>query len=147
MPREIQLATDLSTEANIGALILLVDDENAILDMLEMVLGGAGYECLRANNASEAQVMVLDHKPDLVLLDWMMPNISGLDLLRRWRRDELTAHLPVIMLTAKGEEGSKVVGLDSGADDYLSKPFSPRELQARIRSVLRRAGPENGLDR
>ena len=109
------MANVLSTGANNGGLILLVDDENAILDMLEMVLGGAGYECLRANNARDAQVMILDHKPDLVLLDWMMPNISGLDLLRRWRRDELTAHLPVIMLTAKGEEGSKVAGLDSGA--------------------------------
>ncbi len=122
--------------------ILIVDDERAIRDMLKVALDMADFNCLEAQNAREAQVCVVDQRPDLVLLDWMMPEVSGIELLRRWRRSEQTRDLPVIMLTARGEEENTIKGLDSGADDYLSKPFSPRELVARIRSLLRRTAPE-----
>lgn len=122
--------------------ILIVDDEKPIRDMLKVALDMADFDCLEAANAKEAQICIADHMPDLVLLDWMMPEVSGIELLRRWRRDELTRSLPVILLTAKGEEDSTIKGLDTGADDYVSKPFSPRELVARIRSLLRRAVPE-----
>ena len=120
------------------ARILVVDDEPAIRDMIAVALEVAGFECLRAENARVAHALIIDQQPDLVLLDWMMPETSGLELLRRLRRDELTAHLPVILLTAKAEEDNQVQGLDSGADDYISKPFSPRALIARIRALLRR---------
>lgn len=118
--------------------ILIVDDESAIRDMVTVALEVAGYKCLQAENARTAHALIIDESPDLVLLDWMMPDTSGLELLRRLRRDELTAKLPVIMLTAKTEEDNLVQGLDSGADDYMTKPFSPRELIARIKSTLRR---------
>ena len=120
--------------------ILIVDDEAPIRDMLRVALEMSDFECLEAQNAYEAQVMVTDFNPDLVLLDWMMPEVSGIELLRRWRRNAETQNLPVIMLTAKAEEESSVRGLDSGADDYMTKPFSPRELVARIKSLLRRVG-------
>jgi len=118
--------------------VLIVDDERAIRDMVTVALEVAGYRCLQAENARDAHALIIDENPDLVLLDWMMPETSGLELLRRLRRDELTAKLPVIMLTAKAEEDNMIQGLDSGADDYMSKPFSPRELIARIKSTLRR---------
>jgi two-component system phosphate regulon response regulator PhoB len=118
--------------------VLIVDDESAIRDMVSVALEVAGYRCLQAENARNAHALIIDESPDLVLLDWMMPETSGLELLRRLRRDELTAKLPVIMLTAKAEEDNMIQGLDSGADDYISKPFSPRELVARIKSTLRR---------
>ena len=117
--------------------VLIVDDESAIRDMVTVALEIAGYRCLQAENARSAHALIIDENPDLVLLDWMMPETSGLELLRRLRRDELTAKLPVIMLTAKAEEDNMIQGLDSGADDYMSKPFSPRELIARIKSALR----------
>lgn len=120
------------------ATVLIVDDESAIRDMVSVALEVAGYRCLQAGNARTAHALIIDASPDLVLLDWMMPETSGLELLRRLRRDELTAKLPVIMLTAKAEEDNMIQGLDSGADDYMSKPFSPRELIARIKSILRR---------
>jgi two-component system phosphate regulon response regulator PhoB len=120
------------------ASILVVDDEPAIRDMIAVALEVAGFECLRAENARVAHALIIDKQPDLVLLDWMMPETSGLELLRRLRRDELTANLPVILLTAKTEEDNQVQGLDSGADDYITKPFSPRALIARIRALLRR---------
>ncbi|MGB5098136.1 MAG: phosphate regulon transcriptional regulator PhoB [Porticoccaceae bacterium] len=120
------------------ASILVVDDEPAIRDMIAVALEVAGFECLRAENARAAHALIIDKQPDLVLLDWMMPETSGLELLRRLRRDELTANLPVILLTAKTEEDNQVQGLDSGADDYITKPFSPRALIARIRALLRR---------
>ncbi|RLA41734.1 MAG: phosphate regulon transcriptional regulatory protein PhoB [Gammaproteobacteria bacterium] len=123
--------------------ILIVDDESAIRDMVTVALEMAGYRCLQAENARDAHALIIDESPDLVLLDWMMPETSGLELLRRLRRDELTAKLPVIMLTAKAEEDNMIQGLDSGADDYMSKPFSPRELIARIKSTLRRQGAQN----
>ncbi len=118
--------------------VLIVDDESAIRDMVSVALEVAGYRCLQAENARNAHALIIDESPDLVLLDWMMPETSGLELLRRLRRDELTSKLPVIMLTAKAEEDNMIQGLDSGADDYISKPFSPRELVARIKSTLRR---------
>ena len=122
--------------------VLIVDDESAIRDMVSVALEVAGYRCLQAENARNAHALIIDESPDLVLLDWMMPETSGLELLRRLRRDELTAKLPVIMLTAKAEEDNMIQGLDSGADDYMSKPFSPRELIARIKSILRRQETE-----
>lgn len=123
--------------------ILVVDDEAAIRDMLCIALEAADYNVIQAENAQQAHAAVLDRNPDLVLLDWMMPGTSGLELLRRLKRDELTEKLPVIMLTAKAEEDSKIYGLDSGADDYISKPFSPRELVSRVKAVLRRVGRED----
>lgn len=121
--------------------ILVVDDESSIRDMVQLSLELAGFHCLQAANAREAMGAILDSRPDLVLLDWMMPETSGYELLRRLRKDEHCARLPVIMLTAKVEEGNRVQGLDGGADDYVSKPFSPRELIARIRALLRRTAP------
>ena len=118
--------------------ILLVDDETAIRDMLSLALEAADYNVLVAENAQQAHATIIDRHPDLVLLDWMMPGTTGLELLRRLKRDELTAKIPVIMLTAKTEEDSKISGLDAGADDYISKPFSPRELMSRVKAVLRR---------
>lgn len=126
--------------------VLIVDDEPAIRDMLKVALEIADFNCIEAKNAYEAQVAVTDHKPDLVLLDWMMPEVSGIELLRRWRQHEETANLPVIMLTAKAEEDNAVRGLDTGADDYISKPFSPRELASRIRALVRRTQPETSED-
>ena len=119
--------------------VLVVDDEPGIRDMVQLSLELAGFRCLQAANAREAHALVLDERPDLVLLDWMMPDTNGYELLRRLRKDESTARLPVIMVTAKTEEASRVHGLEGGADDYVSKPFSPRELVARIRALLRRA--------
>jgi len=127
---------------NSKQMILVVDDEAAIRDMVQLALELAGFRCLQAANAREAHGAILDARPDLILLDWMMPETSGYELLRRLRKDEITARIPVIMLTAKAEEGNRVQGLEGGADDYVSKPFSPRELVARIRALLRRIAPE-----
>lgn len=118
--------------------ILIVDDEKAIRDMLRIALEMADYQCLEAGDAQEAHSLIIDEKPDLVLLDWMMPGTSGLELARRLKRDEVTSRTPIIMLTAKGEEDNKIQGLEIGADDYITKPFSPRELVARLKAVLRR---------
>lgn len=125
-----------------GRKILIVDDEPAIRDMLRVALEMADYNCLEAGNAQDAHALVVDEKPDLLLLDWMMPGTTGLELARRLKRDEVTADIPIIMLTAKGEEDNKIQGLDVGADDYITKPFSPRELVARLKAVLRRADPQ-----
>ncbi|MBQ0759590.1 MAG: phosphate regulon transcriptional regulator PhoB [Gammaproteobacteria bacterium] len=119
--------------------ILIVDDEAAIREMIRVGLELAGYECLEASNAQDAHGIIVDQRPDLVLLDWMMPVTSGLELLRRLRRDELTRDLLVIMLTAKDDEDNRVQGLDVGADDYITKPFSSRELMARIKAIMRRS--------
>ncbi|MDR5866501.1 phosphate regulon transcriptional regulator PhoB [Halomonas koreensis] len=121
--------------------VLIVDDEAPIREMIAVALEMADYRVLEADNAQTAHAMVVDHQPDLVLLDWMMPGTSGIELARRLKRDESTAELPIIMLTAKGEEDNKIQGLESGADDYITKPFSPRELVARLKAVLRRATP------
>lgn len=123
--------------------ILIVDDESAIRDMLRIALEMAEYRCLEASNAQDAHGLVIDEKPDLILLDWMMPGTSGIELARRLKRDDITSSIPIIMLTAKGEEDNKIQGLEVGADDYITKPFSPRELVARLKAVLRRADPQS----
>jgi len=125
--------------------VLVVEDESAIAELIAINLRHAGFEVTLAADADSAQASVDGMLPDLVLLDWMLPGESGLQLARRWRTDPRTRDLPIIMLTARAEESDKVVGLDAGADDYLSKPFSPKELLARIRAVLRRKAP-NTLD-
>ncbi|MGQ9424751.1 phosphate regulon transcriptional regulator PhoB [Gilvimarinus sp. F26214L] len=122
--------------------ILIVDDEAPIRDMLRVALEMADYRCLEAEDAQQAHGLIIDENPDLILLDWMLPQTSGIELARRLKRDEVTARTPIIMLTAKGEEDNKIQGLEVGADDYITKPFSPRELVARLKAVLRRAGPE-----
>jgi two-component system, OmpR family, phosphate regulon response regulator PhoB len=119
--------------------ILIVDDESAIRDMIGIALDTAGFNSLEAESALEAHVNIVDKRPDLVLLDWMLPGGSGIELARRLKREELTADIPIIMLTAKTSEDNKVQGLDVGVDDYVTKPFSPRELVARIKAVLRRS--------
>ncbi len=121
--------------------ILIVDDEAAIRQMVCLALSQAGYACLEAADTNEAQARILEQVPDLILLDWMLPGTSGVEYARRLRREKLTQKIPVIMLTARVEEEDKVRGLDSGADDYITKPFSTRELQARIKALLRRATP------
>ncbi|MBE0509735.1 MAG: phosphate regulon transcriptional regulator PhoB [Chromatiales bacterium] len=122
--------------------ILLVEDEAAIREMMRMALERAGYEISEAEDAIQAERQLSDGLPELVLLDWMLPGTSGIELARRLRKDEYTRELPIIMLTARSEEDDRIRGLESGADDYITKPFSPRELIARIKAVLRRASPE-----
>ena len=122
--------------------ILVVDDEPAIRQMLIFALSGEGYEYFEAGSADEAQIAIKESSPDLMLLDWMMPGLSGVDLARRLKRNPETKDLPIIMLTAKGEEQDKIKALDTGADDYITKPFSTQELLARIRAVLRRSSSE-----
>ncbi len=119
--------------------ILIVDDEPAIREMVAFALRKGDYEPAHAGDAREAQAAIADRVPDLILLDWMLPGTSGLELARRWRRDELTREVPIIMLTARGEENDRVGGLEAGVDDYVVKPFSARELLARIRAVMRRS--------
>src|SRR5690606_42079872 len=118
--------------------ILIVEDEPAIRDMVAFALRKAGMEAIHAADARAAQVAIGERVPDLILLDWMLPGMSGLDLARRLRRDELTRDVPIIMLTARGEENDRVNGLESGVDDYVVKPFSARGLVARITPLLRR---------
>ena len=124
------------------SLILVVEDESAIAELIAINLRHAGFEVVAAANAEAAQSAVDRILPDLVLLDWMLPGQSGVQLARRWRADARTRDLPLIMLTARAEEADKITGLDAGADDYLTKPFSTKELLARIRAVLRRKAPE-----
>jgi two-component system phosphate regulon response regulator PhoB len=123
--------------------VLVVEDEAAIAELISINLRHAGHAVTVAVNADEAQAAVDGQLPDLVLLDWMLPGQSGLALAKRWRSQARTRALPVIMLTARVEEADKIAGLDAGADDYLTKPFSPNELMARIRAVLRRKLPES----
>jgi two-component system phosphate regulon response regulator PhoB len=120
--------------------ILIVEDEPAIRQMIAFGLRRAGFEVREAVDYREAREALADQRPDLVLIDWMLPDMSGLELTRTLKRDRDTRELPVIMLTARAEEGDKVAGLETGADDYITKPFSPRELVARINAVLRRSG-------
>lgn len=119
--------------------VLVVDDEFAIRDMLRMALEIVDFRCLEAENIQDAHALVVDQRPDIVLLDWMLPGGSGIELLRRLKREEATREIPVIMLTAKTAEDNVIQGLDVGADDYITKPFAPRELIARIRALLRRS--------
>ncbi len=120
--------------------VLVVDDETAIRDMLRMALEIAEFRCIEADNIHDAYTQVVDERPDIVLLDWMLPGGSGLEMLRRLKRGDTTRDLPVIMLTAKTAEDNVIQGLDVGADDYITKPFAPRELIARVRALLRRSG-------
>ena len=122
--------------------VLVVEDESAIAELISINLRHAGYEVTIAADADQAQVAVDGVLPDLVVLDWMLPGQSGLMLAKRWRAQARTRELPIIMLTARAEEGDMMSGLDAGADDYLTKPFSTNELLARIRAVLRRKAPE-----
>ncbi|HEY2397077.1 MAG TPA: phosphate regulon transcriptional regulator PhoB [Rudaea sp.] len=123
--------------------ILIVEDEPAIRDMVAFALRKAGMEPAHAADARAAQGMIAERVPDLILLDWMLPGMSGLDLARRLRKEDLTRDVPIIMLTARGEETDRVGGLEAGVDDYVVKPFSPRELIARINAVMRRT---HGVD-
>ena len=122
--------------------ILVVEDEPAIQELIAVNLSFAGVLVVGADDAEQARVLIDAELPDLILLDWMLPGLSGLQMARQLRSDERTKEVPIIMLTAKGEETDKVEGLESGADDYITKPFSPKELMARIKAVLRRRAPQ-----
>ena len=126
--------------------ILVVEDEPAIRSLIEINLKRAGYAVALAADANVAQAIINESLPALVLLDWMLPGVSGIEYARRLRRDARTKTLPIIMLTARGEERDKVDALEGGADDYVTKPFSARELMARIKALLRRNAPHNTDD-
>ncbi|WP_445620331.1 phosphate regulon transcriptional regulator PhoB [Kushneria sp. Sum13] len=121
--------------------VLIVDDEAPIREMIAMALEMADFRILEAEDARTAHELVVDERPDLILLDWMLPGVSGIDLARRLKREPITRDIPIVLLTARCEEDNKVQGLESGADDYITKPFSPRELIARLKAVLRRTTP------
>ena len=125
-----------------AANILIVEDEPAIQELLALNIIQAGHQPIRALPVEQAQLIMQDTIPDLILLDWMLPGMSGIEFARKLKADELTKTIPIIMLTARGEETDKVRGLEVGADDYVTKPFSPRELNARIKAVLRRRSPQ-----
>ncbi len=127
--------------------ILVVEDERPIREMIAFGLRRAGFEVREAADAQSGRAEVANKRPDLLLVDWMLPDTSGLEFTRALKRDRETRELPVIMLTARAEEGDKVAGLEGGADDYITKPFSPRELLARINAVLRRTVPVEGTER
>lgn len=122
--------------------ILVVEDEPAIQELLALNITQAGHNAMRALSAEHAQELLRETMPDLILLDWMLPGTSGLEFARKLKSDNLTKSIPIIMLTARGDEYDKVRGLEVGADDYVTKPFSPRELNARIKAVLRRRAPQ-----
>ncbi|KAF0813997.1 Phosphate regulon transcriptional regulatory protein PhoB [Andreprevotia sp. IGB-42] len=122
--------------------ILLVEDEPAIQELIAFNLTQAGHHVMRADSAESAQNIVRNALPDLILLDWMLPGMTGIELAKKLRAEERTKTIPLIMLTARSDEQDKITGLDTGADDYITKPFSPRELQARIKAVLRRRAPQ-----
>lgn len=121
-----------------SAKILIVEDEPAIQELLAFNVTQAGFRAMRAEGAESAWLQIRQDLPDLILLDWMLPGTSGLLLAKQFRSDAATSNIPIIMLTARAEERDKILGLESGADDYITKPFSPRELMARIRAILRR---------
>jgi two-component system, OmpR family, phosphate regulon response regulator PhoB len=126
--------------------ILIIEDEKSIRDLIAFGLRRAGYDVKEAEDCREARARIADTRPDLMLVDWMLPDMSGLELTRSLKRSKETEEIPVIMLTARAEEQDKVGGLEGGADDYITKPFSPRELLARIQAVLRRTAPAGGAD-
>ena len=132
------------TVSNDEPSVLVVEDEAAIRDMITFALERAGMTVHPAADAQEALLSINKQRPDIILMDWMMPGVSGLELTRRLRREPFTEDIPIIMLTARVSEDDKVSGLESGTDDYIVKPFSPRELLARIRAVLRRCNPADG---
>ncbi|PDH63640.1 MAG: DNA-binding response regulator [SAR116 cluster bacterium MED-G05] len=121
--------------------ILVADDEPNQLELLAYNLTSAGFEVLRAEDGQQALDMIEEYRPDLAIIDWMMPYMSGIDVCRTLRARTETKHFPIILLSARGEEGDRTLGLDIGADDYISKPFSPREMVSRVRALLRRAHP------
>ncbi len=122
--------------------VLIVEDESPILELLALNISQAGYNPLRAISAEHAEKLINEALPDIILLDWMLPDMSGIDFAKKLRSNTLTKTIPIIMLTARSDELDKVKGLEVGADDYITKPFSPRELNARIKAVLRRKAPE-----
>ena len=124
------------------ATVMVVEDEPAIQELIAFNLKQAGHFVMIASSAEQASRMVKETLPDLILLDWMLPGMSGIEFARKMKSDSYTKSIPVIMLTARGEEQDKVKGLETGADDYITKPFSPRELNARIKAVLRRRAPQ-----
>lgn len=126
--------------------VLIVEDEQPIRQMLGFALGRAGFESLEAKDARQAREHISVQRPDLILMDWMLPDTSGVELTRRLKKEISTQHIPIIMLTARTEESDKITGLNAGADDYVSKPFSPGELIARIQAVMRRARPASTRD-
>jgi two-component system, OmpR family, phosphate regulon response regulator PhoB len=126
----------------VTATVLVVEDEPAIQELIAYTLKQAGHQPLRADTAEHAMRLVQSALPDLVLLDWMLPGLSGIELARRLRADKRTKAIPIIMLTARADEQEKITGLEAGADDYITKPFSPRELNARVKAVLRRRAPQ-----
>jgi two-component system phosphate regulon response regulator PhoB len=125
-----------------GGAILVVEDEPAIQELIAVNLQHAGHQVLRAGNVPEAEALIREVLPDLVLLDWMLPGLPGTSFARQLRTDQRTKDIPIIMLTARAQEQDKVAGLEGGADDYVTKPFSPRELLARIKAVMRRRAPQ-----
>jgi two-component system phosphate regulon response regulator PhoB len=125
-----------------AATILVVEDEPAIQELVAFNLQQAGHHAVAAHSAEQALAVLREALPDLILLDWMLPGMSGVEFARRLKADTYTRAVPIIMLTAKGEEQDKITGLETGADDYITKPFSPRELMARIKAVLRRRAPQ-----
>ncbi|WP_390551569.1 phosphate regulon transcriptional regulator PhoB [Qipengyuania sp. MTN3-11] len=124
-----------------AAKLLLVEDDPALLELLEYRFQNEGYDVRATPDGDEALVMAAEDVPDLVILDWMVDGTSGIEVCRRLRRDKTTAHVPIIMLTAREAEDDRIRGLDTGADDYITKPFSPRELMARVGAVMRRIRP------
>src|SRR3954468_7245651 len=126
--------------------ILIVEDESSIAELIAVNLRHNGFEPIWSEDGAAAQREIDAFLPDLILLDWMLPRQSGLQLARQWRKDARTKAIPILMLTARGDEPDKVAGLDAGADDYITKPFSTQELLARIRAVLRRRAPEQASE-
>jgi two-component system phosphate regulon response regulator PhoB len=127
-------------------LVMIVEDEAALVTMLRYNLEKEGFAVCDAGDGEEALVQITERQPDVLLLDWMLPLVSGIEVCRQVRRSPNARSLPIIMLTARGEEGDKIRGLNSGADDYITKPFSPSELIARVRAVMRRANPDSSAD-
>lgn len=126
--------------------ILVVEDEEPLALLLRYNLEAEGYRTRVAHRAEEAEIAVLEDRPDLIILDWMLPGVSGLELCRRWRSQHTSRNIPIILLTARGEEADRIRGLTTGADDYVLKPFSVPELMARVRAILRRSNPERIAD-
>jgi len=122
--------------------ILLVEDETAIREMMKFAFLNSGYTLLEAEDAEQAQLLIINEQPDLILLDWMLPGISGIELAKRLKQDVSNNEIPIIMLTARGDEVDRIRGFAVGVDDYVIKPFSPKELIARVKAVLRRVSPE-----
>ncbi|MCK5696628.1 MAG: phosphate regulon transcriptional regulator PhoB [Gammaproteobacteria bacterium] len=123
--------------------VLLVEDELAIREMMKFAFINSDYQLLEAEDAEQAQLMIVQEHPNLILLDWMLPGISGIELAKRLKENDSNNEIPIIMLTARSEETDRIRGFDAGIDDYVIKPFSPKELLARIKAVLRRVSPEN----